>query len=75
MASRGCERRGCPRGSSRPPPDFDQQTFVEAMDTAFTTITQASAAGVQRGPNNLQRFMAYCPTSFKGGGDTMVTDH
>ena len=54
MESQGRRRRGCPRGSSRPPPGFDKQAFVEAMGTAFTTIVQASAVGGQGGPNNLQ---------------------
>ena len=48
---------------------------MEAMGAAFTTITQASAAGGQEGPNNLQRFMAHHPPAFKGGGDPMVADH
>ena len=53
MESRGCRRRGRPRGSSRPPPGFDQQAFVEAMGTAFATIAQASAASGQGGLSDL----------------------
>ena len=45
MVSRGRERRGHPRGSSRPPPGFDQQVFIAAMGVAATTIAQASAVG------------------------------
>ena len=51
MVSRGHGRRGCPWGSSRPPPGFDQHEFVEAMGAAFTTITQTSATGSQGGPD------------------------
>ena len=75
MASRGCGRRGHPRGSSRPPPGFDQRAFVEAMGAAFTTIAQASAAGGQGGPSDLQRFRAHHPLAFRGGGDLVVADH
>ena len=38
-------------------------------------IAQASAAGSQGGPNNLQRFRAHHPPTFTGGGDPMVADH
>ena len=75
MASRGHERRGRPRGSSRPPPGFDQQAFVEAMDDAFTTIAQTSVVRGQGGPSDLQRFRAHHPPSFRGGGDLVVADH
>ena len=51
MAKRG--RRGPPRASSRPPPGFDQQAFLEGMGAAFTTIAQTSAAGSQGGPSDL----------------------
>ena len=59
MASRGQGRRGRPWGTGQAPPVFDQQTFAEA-------IAQAG---------NLQRFRAYHPPTFTGGGDPMVTDH
>ena len=80
MASRGRGCRGRPRGNSRPPPVFYQQAFVEAIGVAATTITQASAAGGQEGPSNLQRFMAHHPLTFTGGGggggrDPVVADH
>ena len=48
---------------------------MEAMGTAFTTIAQASAAGDQGGPSDLQRFRAHHPPTFKGGGDPVVVDH
>ena len=38
-------------------------------------IAQASAAGSQGGPSNLQRFRAHHPPIFTGGGDPMVADH
>ena len=75
MASRGRGRRGRPRGSSRPPPGFDQQAFVKAMGAAFTTIAQASVAGGQGESSDLQRFITHHPPSFGGGGDPMVADH
>ena len=54
---------------------FDQQAFVEAMGAAAAAIAQASMTRGQGGPNNLQRFIAYHPPAFKGGGDPMVSDH
>ena len=45
------------------------------MGIAGTAIAQASAAGGQGGPSDLQRFMAHYPSSFRGGGDPMVADH
>ena len=45
------------------------------MGVAVASITQASAAGGQGGPSDLQNFMAHHPPSFKGGGDLMVVDH
>ena len=36
---------------------------------------QASVAGSQGGPSNLQRFRAHHPPTFIGGGDPMVADH
>ena len=75
MASRGRGRRGRPRGNSRPPPIFDQQTFVEAMGVTTTSIAHVSAAEGHGGLSNLQRFMAHHPSTFTGGGDLMVADH
>ena len=75
MASRGRGSRGLPRGSSRPPPGFDQQAFVEAMGATFTTIAHASAASGQGEPSDLQRFITHHPPSFRGGEDPMVADH
>ena len=75
MASQGRRRRGRPQGSNRPPPGFDQQAFVAAMGVVAAAITQASAAGSQRGLSNLQRFIAHHPSTFTGGGDPVVADH
>ena len=75
MVSRGRGYRGRPWGSSRPPLDFDQQAFVEAMGAVAAAIAQASAARGQGGPSNLQRFIEYHPPTFTGGGDPMVADH
>ena len=75
MPSRGRGRRGRPRGTSQAPPGFDQHAFIEAMGSAFTTITQTSAAGDQGGPSNLKRFKAHHPPTFTGGGDPMVANH
>ena len=75
MASRGRGRRGHPRGTGQAPPVFDQQAFVEAVGIAAAAIAQASAAGSQGGLSNLQRFKAYHPPKFTGGGDPMVADH
>ena len=75
MASRGRRRRGRPRGSSQPPHGFDQQTFVEVIGTAFTTIAQASAASGQGGSSNVQRFRAHHPPTFRGGEDPVVANH
>ena len=38
-------------------------------------IAQASTAGSQGGPSNLQRFRAHNPSTFTRGGDPMVADH
>ena len=54
---------------------FNQQFFAEAVGIAAAAITQASAAGRQGGPSNLQRFRAHHPPTFIGGGDSMVADH
>ena len=81
MASRGRGRRGCPRGPGQAPPTFnqppvfDQQAFVEAVGVTAAAIAQASIAGSQGGPSNLQRFRAHHPSTFTGGGDPMVADH
>ena len=81
MASRGRGRRGHPRGTGQAPltfdqlPVFDQQAFAEAVGVAAAAITQASIAGSQGGPSNLQRFRAHLPPTFTGGGDPMVADH
>ena len=75
MASRGRGHRGRPRGASQAPPVFDQQAFVEAVGIVAAAIAQASAAGSQGGPINLQRFRAHHPPTFTGGGDPMVVDH
>ena len=75
MASRGRGRRGRPRGDGRPPPVFDQQTFIEAMGAAIATTSQSNAARGQGGSSNLQRFKAHHPPMFMGGKDPMVSDH
>ena len=75
MANRGRGRRGRPRGTGQAPPVFDQQVFVEAVGIAAATIAQASVAGSQGGPNNIQRFRAHHPPTFTGGEDPMVADH
>ena len=75
MAGRGRGRRDCPRGASQAPPVFDQHAFVEAVGIAAPAIAQASVAGSQGGPSNLQRFRAHHTSIFIGGGDSMVADH
>ena len=75
MASRGRGRRGRPRGASQAPPVFDQQALAEAVWVAAVAIAQASAAGSQGGPSNLQRFKSHHPPTFTGEGDPMVADH
>ena len=45
------------------------------MSVAEAAIAQASIVGSQGDPSNLQRFRAYHPPTFTGGGDPMVTDH
>ena len=81
MASRGQGRRGRPRGTDQAPlafdqpPVFDQQAFIRAVGVAVAAIAQASVAGSQGGPSNLQRFREHHPPTFTGGGDPMVTDH
>ena len=75
MASRVRGRRGRPQGTGQAPPVFDKQAFVEAVGIAAAAITQASIAGSQRGPNNLQKFRTQHPPTFTRGGDPMVVDH
>ena len=81
MASRGRGRRGRPWGTSQTPPTFDQppvfdqHAFAEAVGIAAAATSQASIAGSQGGPSNLQRFRAHYPPTFTGGGDPMVADH
>ena len=75
MASRGRGRRGRPQGNGQAPPVFYQQAFAEAVGITAVAIAQASAAGSQGGPSNLQRFRAHHPPIFTGGGDPMVADH
>ena len=81
MASRGRGRRGRPRGTDQAPPafeqppTFDQQDFAEAVWIAAAAVAQASAAGSQGGPSDLQRFRTHHPPTFTGGGDPMVADH
>ena len=81
MVSRGRGRRGRPRGTGQTPSAFDQpsvfdhQAFNEAVGIAAAAIAQASVAGSQGGPSNLQRFRAHHPPIFTGGGDPMVADH
>ena len=81
MASRGRGRRGRPRGTGQAPPTFDkppvfdQQAFAEAVGVAAVAIAQASIAGSQGEPSNLQRFRAHHPPTFTRGGDPMVVDH
>ena len=38
-------------------------------------MSQASVAGSQGGPSNLQRFKAHHPPTFTEGGDSTVADH
>ena len=45
------------------------------MGVAAAATAQASVAGSQGGPRNLQRFEAHHPPTFRGGGDPMVADH
>ena len=75
MASRWRGRRGRPRGTSQAPSAFDQQAFAKAIGIAAAVVAQASAAGSQGGPSNLQRFRAHHPPTFTRGGDPMVADH
>ena len=81
MASRGRGRIRRPRGAGQAPPTFDQppvfdqKPFADAVGVAAAAIAQASIAGSQGGPSNLQRFRAHHPSTFTRGGDPMVADH
>ena len=82
MASRERGRRGRPRGSSRPPPGFDQRASVEAIGAAVAIIVQASAVAAttartsamvgQGGTSNLLGFQEHHPSTYMRGGDSMV---
>ena len=54
---------------------FDQRTFTEAIGITANAIAQASIACRREDPSNPQRFRAYHPPTFTGGGDLMVADH
>ena len=54
---------------------FDQRTFAEAVGITANAIAQASIAGRQEDPSNLQRFRTHHPLTFTRGGDPMVADH
>ena len=77
MASRGRGRgrRGSPRSTGQAPPVFDQLAFTKAVGITVAVIAQAGIAGRQEDPSNLQRFRAYHPLTFTGGGDPMAVDH
>ena len=75
MASKGRGHRGRPQDTGQTPSVFDKQTFVEVVGITATAIAQASVAGSQGGPSNLQKFRAHHPPTFTGGGDPMVADH
>ena len=75
MASRGRGRRGRPQGTGQTPLVFDKKALVEAVGIAAAAIAQASVAGGQEGPSNLQRFRAHHPPTFTRGGDPMVVNH
>ena len=81
MTSRGRGRRGRPWGTGQAPPAFDQPpvfdqlAFAKAVGIAAAAIAQASIAGSQGGPSNLQKFRAQHPLTFTGGGDPMVANH
>ena len=75
MASRGRGRRERPQGTGQAPPVFDKQALVEAVGIAAAAIAQASVAGSQGDPSDLQRFSANHPPTFTGGEGPMVADH
>ena len=68
MASQGRGRRGSPRGTGQTPSTFDQQAFAEAIGIAAAAIAQASAAGSQGGPSDLQHLGAHHPPLTIEGG-------
>ena len=45
MASRGRERRECPRGTGQAQSVLDQRTFAEAIGITANAIAQAAIAG------------------------------
>ena len=45
------------------------------MGATAAAIAQASAAGINGGPSNLQWFIAHHPPTFTGGGDLVVVYH
>ena len=49
--------------------------LCKAVGIAAAAIAQASIAGSQRGPSNLQKFRTQHPPTFTGGGDLMVVNH
>ena len=53
---------------------FDQRTFAEAVGITANAIAQASIAGRQGDPSNLQMFRTHHPPTFTGGKDPMVVD-
>ena len=75
MASRGRGRKGRPQDTGQTPPVFDKQAFAEAIGITAAAIAQASIAGGQGDPSNLQRCRTYHPPTFTGGRDPMVVDH
>ena len=75
MASRGRGHRERPRGTGQAQSVFDQRTIAKAVGITANAIAQASIACRQEDPSNPQRFRAYHPPTFTGGGDPMVADH
>ena len=61
MASRGCGRKGRPRGASQALPISDQRAFVENVRVAAAALIQASVARNEEGPSDLQGFQAHHP--------------
>ena len=48
---------------------------METMGATIAIIVQAGVAGGQGGMSNLQRFRAHHPSTFKGGGDPLVSSY